>query len=172
MAVGESHGKPSCTNADEPRPVTGAAVEVVRDASTLEDAFALRRAVFVEEQGVPPEREVDEYEDEATHLIARDGDAVVGTARLRALDETTGKVERVAVREADRGDGWGRRLMDRTEALARERGFDRLVLHSQTAVEGFYETLGYRTTSDVFEDAGIPHVEMEKSLDPSDAERS
>lgn len=152
--------------------MTGADVAVVRDESSLEDAFAVRREVFVEEQGVPPEREVDDHEDEATHLLAETGDTAVGTARLRPLDETTAKVERVAVREPFRGEGWGRRLMDRVEALARERSFERIVLHSQTAVEGFYETLGYETTSDVFDDAGIPHVEMEKSLDPADAERS
>jgi len=49
--------------------------------------------------------------------------------------------------------------------LARERGVETIVLHSQTAVERFYERLGYETTSDVFEDAGIPHVEMEKPLE-------
>lgn len=145
--------------------MTGAAIEVVGDDGSLAEALAVRRAVFVDEQGVPPDREVDEYEDAATHLIARQGGEVVGTARLRALDDATGKVERVAVHQAYRGEGLGRRLMDRVETLARERGMGVLVLHSQTAVEGFYETLGYRTTSDVFEDAGIPHVEMEKSLE-------
>lgn len=145
--------------------MTSAAIRIVSDENSLDEALAVRREVFVEEQGVPPDREVDEYEDAATHLLARHGGTAIGTARLRALDETTGKVERVAVRQAHRGEGWGRRLMDRAETLARERGFDRLVLHSQTAVEGFYEALDYRTTSDVFEDAGIPHVEMGKSLE-------
>ena len=145
--------------------MTGATIRVVTDEHSRDDVFAVRREVFVEEQGVPPDREIDEYEDEATHLLAlRDG-TPVGTARLRALDETTGKVERVAVREAFRGEGLGRRLMDRVESLARERGFDSLVLHSQTQVEGFYEALDYRTTSDVFQDAGIPHVEMVKRLE-------
>lgn len=145
--------------------VTMAAIEVVDDGDSLDDALDVRRAVFVEEQGVPADREIDEYEDVAVHLIARHDGAAVGTARLRALDDGTGKVERVAVRQSHRGDGWGRRLMHRVEHLARERGFDSLALHGQTAVEGFYESLGYRTTSDVFEEAGIPHVEMEKSLD-------
>lgn len=152
--------------------MTGAVVEVVADERSLDEAFAVRREVFVQEQGVSPDREVDEHEDAATHLVARLDGTAIGTARLRALDEATGKVERVAVRQAHRGEGWGRRLVERVEVLAAERGFDSLVLHSQTAVEGFYEMLGYRTTSDVFEDAGIPHVEMEKSLERAHSERS
>lgn len=145
--------------------MSDADIEVVTDDRSFEEAVDVRRAVFVEEQGVPPERERDEYDDVATHLLLRRAGAAIGTARLREIDETTGKVERVAVREAHRGEGLGRQIMDRVERLARERGFDALVLHSQTAVEGFYEAIGYRTTSDVFEDAGIPHVEMEKSLE-------
>lgn len=145
--------------------MTGTVVEVAADERSLDEAFEVRREVFVQEQGVSPDREIDEHEDAATHLIARDDGTAIGTARLRALDDATGKVERVAVRQAYRGEGWGRRLMERVEVLAAERGFERLVLHSQTAVEGFYEMLGYRTTSGVFEDAGIPHVEMAKSIE-------
>lgn len=145
--------------------MTGSPIEVVADERSLDQAFAVREEVFVEGQGVPPERERDEYDDEATHLLASEDGTAVGTARLRRLDGDTAKVERVAVREQFRGEGWGRRLMDRVEAVANERDVEALVLHSQTVVEEFYEQLGYQTTSDVFEDAGIPHVEMEKSLE-------
>lgn len=142
----------------------GITIDVLDDDVGLDEAFAVRRAVFVEEQGVPPDRERDEYEDAATHLVARRDGTTVGAARMRPLDDTSVKIERVAVRESSRGQGVGRRLMHRTERLARDRGADTVVLHSQTSVEAFYETLGYETTSGVFEDAGIPHVEMEKSL--------
>jgi predicted GNAT family N-acyltransferase len=144
------------------------------------DAFEVRRAVFIEEQGVPREIEYDGRDEEAIHFVAYpddyggseadDEDAAsddaepVGAARLRERDDTTAKVERVAVRADARGEGWGRRLMDALEATAAGRGVETLVLHSQTHVEGFYLQLGYETTSDVFEEAGIPHVEMEKSL--------
>ncbi|RDZ56711.1 GNAT family N-acetyltransferase, partial [Haloferax sp. Atlit-12N] len=84
--------------------------------------------------------------------------------RLRESESAVGKVERVAVLESARGEGWGRRLMDALEAKARERGFDRLLLHGQTSAEGFYHELGYETTSDVCDEAGIPHVKMEKRL--------
>lgn len=144
--------------------MTSAGIELLPDDASLEEALAIRRAVFVEEQDVPEAIEYDDLDEDATHLLARDGDVPVGTARLRPRDRDALKVERVAVLPEHREEGWGRRLMETAEAVARDRRFDRIVLHGQTTVETFYHELGYRTTSDVFEEAGIPHVEMEKGL--------
>ncbi|WP_225334231.1 GNAT family N-acetyltransferase [Halomicrobium urmianum] len=140
-----------------------AGVERVDDES-LEPALSVRRAVFVEEQGVPEDRERDGRDAAAVHFLACEAGDPVGTARLRRVDDATGKVERVAVLPDHRGEGWGRRLMAAVEDEARRRGLDRLRLHAQTSVEGFYRALDYQTTSDVFEEAGIPHVEMETEL--------
>lgn len=129
-----------------------------------DDALGVRRRVFIKEQDVPEEIEMDDHDDEAIHFVAYDGGEPVGTARLRELDADTGKVERVAVVRPRRGEGWGRRLMARLEASAGERGLSKLTMHAQTHVEEFYRRLGYETVSDVFEQAGIPHVEMEKEL--------
>ena len=148
----------------------------VEDGGTLADAHAVRRAVFIEEQGVPEMVELDGLDDRASHVVAyvreetdeKTGEGVqadrpVGTARLRITDGVA-KPERVAVREEHRGAGLGRRLMDAIESIAREQGCDRASLHAQTSVEGFYHGLGYETTSGEFEQAGIPHVEMTKDL--------
>lgn len=145
--------------------MTAIVVDVVEGEAGFDEARPLRQQVFVEEQGVPPERERDEYDASATHLLTRSDGTVVGTARLRSLDDASAKVERVAVRQSRRDEGIGQRLMAHAERLAAERGADAVVLHSQTSVEEFYQNLGYETTSDVFEDAGIPHVEMEKDLE-------
>ena len=144
-----------------PPPMTERVVEVGYGSPGHADAVDVRRTVFVEGQGVPPSMEVDEYEPDCRHFVAYDGTEAVGAARLRPLDGAA-KVERVAVVGSRRGDGWGDSLMDAVEEAARDAGVDRLVLHAQTPVEGFYERRGYRTTSDVFEEAGIPHVEMER----------
>jgi predicted GNAT family N-acyltransferase len=134
--------------------------------ATLADAHAVRRAVFVEEQGVPAELELDGLDERASQFVAYDsGGRPVGTARLRTPKAKQGKPERVAVRDSHRGEGLGERLMAAVEAAAREQGCDRLVLHAQTTVEAFYEQLGYETASGVFEEAGIPHVRMEKELE-------
>lgn len=139
----------------------------VRRATTpteCDDALTVRYEVFVDEQGVPEHRELDGRDDEATHFVGYDDGAPVGAARLREYDETTGKVERVAVVGRYRGDGHGRELMDVVESTARDRGYESLLLHAQVPVIGFYERLGYEVTSETFDDAGIPHREMRKQL--------
>lgn len=132
----------------------------------METAFDVRHRVFVEGQGVPEARELDGRDDEATHFLARDGDTAVGTARLREYESSPGtaKVERVAVLEARRGEGWGVRLMDAVESHARDQGYERVLLHAQVPVVEFYERLGYGAHGEAFEDAGIPHREMTKPL--------
>ena len=145
-------------------------VRLAASREDREDALAVRRRVFVEEQGVPEDLEVDGRDDEAVHFVATDDGEPVGAARLRGVDAdavpdaTTGKVERVAVVPARRGEGIGREIMAELESTAAELGVETLVLHAQLPVEGFYLDLGYETTSDVFEEAGIDHVEMEKLL--------
>lgn len=134
-----------------------------------EDAFDVRNEVFVEEQGVPEDLEWDEWDDrpDTVHFVAYDEDGeAVGAARLRPKEDEPGvaKVERVAVHEARRGENWGRRLMAAVEDTARDEGYTKVFLHAQAPVEAFYHRLGYETVSDVFEEAGIPHVEMEKRL--------
>jgi len=141
-------------------------VRVSTDDPAFEDAMAVRIEVFVEEQGVPEEIERDEYEAESEHFVAyRDSEQTdaVGTTRLREKDGVA-KIERVAVLQSARGEDWGRKLMAAAEDHAREQGFDEALLHAQTQVQGFYETLGYRTVGDEFDEAGIAHVEMGKPL--------
>lgn len=133
---------------------------------TLEDAFAVRRAVFIREQDVDEEIEMDGRDEDAIHFVIVDAetDTPAGTARLRLPDGEYGKPERVAVRESYRGEGLGRRLMGLIESEARTQGCQRTTLHAQKRVVDFYRGLGYEVTSDEFEEAGIVHVEMEKEL--------
>lgn len=134
--------------------------------SDFEDAASeIRMAVFVEEQGVAADEELDGNDADAVQFLARDGDEPIGTARLRFPEPNVGKAERIAVRESARGDGVGAALMRGVEEAAREDGAAVVVLHAQTHVEGFYRRLGYETVSEEFEEAGIPHVEMRKPLD-------
>ena len=139
-------------------------VRRVETDDELADALAVRRTVFIEEQGVPEHLEVDGNDDSATHFVAYDGDRPVGAARLRPYDDSTAKVERVAVLEPERGAGIGRRLMDVVETAATHDGYESVVLHAQVPVVGFYERLGYEVIGEEFEDAGIPHREMRKGL--------
>lgn len=119
--------------------------------------------MFVAEQGVPEELEVDGLDPGCAHFLAHLDGAAVGTARLRVLGGKA-KIERVAVLADRRDAGIGRALMDAVEAHARGAGFATAVLNAQTRVAEFYERLGYRREGEVFLEANIPHVRMTKPL--------
>ncbi|MEU3478694.1 GNAT family N-acetyltransferase [Streptomyces sp. NPDC033754] len=149
----------------------------VREAVGPEDreaCFAVRREVFVEEQGVPQELEYDTYDTTAVHVLAvREDGLPLGTGRLLhgsdALgrtggDASVGSLGRLAVAKAARGLGVGAALVRGIEDAARERGLAAVDLHAQTHALGFYERLGYEAYGPEFPDAGIPHRSMRRAL--------
>jgi predicted GNAT family N-acyltransferase len=135
----------------------------------LDEAFRLRDAVFVHEQGVAPELEQDGRDAAAEHAVVVDDGRVMATARM--LIEGTGDdavaiVGRVAVVAAERGAGYGLAVMDVLERRAGELGLPLVELHAQVAVEGFYDRLGYVSVGERYLEAGIEHVTMRKELLP------
>jgi predicted GNAT family N-acyltransferase len=139
-------------------------VRPARDPPEVWAALALRRAVFVNEQGVPLDDELDGLDDDAVHLVAVQPDAaVVGTCRL-LRDGSSVKLGRLAVAPAARGRGLGGRLVFEAERVAREAGAARIVLAAQADAIGLYERLGYRAYGERFLDAGLEHRMMEKAL--------
>jgi predicted GNAT family N-acyltransferase len=130
----------------------------------LARCLALRREVFVEEQGVSIEEEMDAHDPACAHFLALAAGEAVGTARLRMTPDGRVKAERVAVRRPFRRAGVGRALMRALEDEARARGQRALVLNAQVAVVAFYERLGYRAEGPEFLEAGIPHRAMWKPL--------
>jgi predicted GNAT family N-acyltransferase len=139
-------------------------VRRVETDEEMADAMTVRREVFIEEQGVPENLEIDGKDEESVHFVAYEEGDAVGAARLREYDGTTAKVERVAVVESERETGLGQEIMAVVEDAARAEGYDSVLLHAQAPVIGFYERLGYEITSEEFEEAGIPHREMRKAL--------
>jgi predicted GNAT family N-acyltransferase len=138
-------------------------VERVDTEAAYEDALGVRYDVFVDEQGVPEDLEVDEHEESATHFVGYDAGEPVAAARLREYEPGVGKVERVAVRRSERGEGFGAAVMDAVEEAAAEE-FDELYLHAQLHVEGFYADRGYERDGEEFTEAGIEHVAMRKPV--------
>ncbi|MGM7700966.1 GNAT family N-acetyltransferase [Pseudalkalibacillus sp. Hm43] len=138
-------------------------VEVVTDDSKMKDAFSIRSTVFIEEQNVPEEEEIDQYEKDCTHFVVYDDSTPIGAGRIRYVDDYA-KIERVCVLKEYRGTGAGKLLMENMEQEAIQQNVHKFVLHSQTHAEPFYTTIGYQTNSDIFMDAGIPHVAMEKVI--------
>ena len=135
--------------------------KIVTTEHELQQAFAVRNAVFVQEQQVPQELEWDEYETIALHVIGTVGEKVVATGRLRFFDAYT-KIERVAVLKPYRRQGIGTSLMQFLMKESGKRGKNTFMAHVQVAVREFYEQLGFTQISDMFMEAGIEHIKMER----------
>ena len=125
---------------------------------------AVRLRVFVQEQGVPETEEYDELDAVADHAIALADGAAVATGRL--IDEEPGvaRIGRMAVDRAWRRRGIGGRVLAYLEVEARSTGCRESVLHAQRYVEGFYARHGYRPEGAPFDEAGIEHITMRKTL--------
>src|SRR5690606_324247 len=139
-------------------------IVIAKDKKTLEDAFKVRKVVFVDEQKVPPEEEIDQYEDESVHFVVyNDNDEPIGAGRLRNLDGA-GKIERICVLADYRNCGIGKKLMEKSMQYAKDHGYEKVKLNSQSHAIPFYEKLGFFITSEEFFEAGIPHRTMDKML--------
>jgi predicted GNAT family N-acyltransferase len=137
----------------------------VRSPERLEQAFAIRRAVFVQEQGVSEALEIDGHDEEAQHLLALQDGGPVGTLRLRWVDNgRVAKIERVAVLLRARGAKVGQRLVEAALALAKAAGAEGARLYAQTSVQEFYARLGFIACGAEFIEDGIPHVAMRLSF--------
>ncbi|MEC2018587.1 GNAT family N-acetyltransferase [Bacillus velezensis] len=135
---------------------------IAKTEKQLNDAFFVRKEVFVKEQHVPEEEEIDQFEDTSEHIVIYDGGQPVGAGRWRMKDGH-GKLERICVMKSHRSLGVGAVIMQALEKAAAVKGADSFLLHAQTQAVPFYEKQGYRVTSgEEFLDAGIPHLEMIK----------
>ncbi|WP_309094031.1 GNAT family N-acetyltransferase [Streptomyces sp.] len=152
----------------------GYAVRVAEDPADREACFAVRKEVFVGEQGVPEDLEYDAYDAGAVHVLAIREDGVpLGTGRLlvgeaavaqTGADPSVGSLGRLAVAAHARGLGVGLALVRAIEDVARARGLAAVDLHAQTHALGFYERLGYVAHGPEYLEAGIPHQGMRRSL--------
>lgn len=129
-----------------------------------EQAYALRRAVFIEEQRVPLDLERDALDEIAIHVVALEDGRCVGTGRLVAQEGGVGRVGRMAVAADRRRAGVGDAVLAALEAEARAAGLRVVELHAQAYVERFYLRNGYSPEGPNFEEAGIEHVVMRKRL--------
>lgn len=139
-------------------------VKVVTSEEDQQLAFHVRMKVFVEEQGVPRHLELDEFDQEAIHFILLKNGECIGAARLREIEPSFGKIERVCILKEFRGQRLGASIMKFIETYAVENDWKKLKLNAQVYAIPFYEKLGYTVTSPEFLDAYIPHRAMEKSI--------
>jgi predicted GNAT family N-acyltransferase len=120
----------------------------------------IRYQVFVDEQKVPIELEIDDDDPLAAHILCIVDGQPVGTGRI-LLD---GHIGRLAVLQANRKQGYGNKILEHLELIAQENELTEVFLNAQVTAIPFYEKRGYMIISDVFGDAGIPHQTMRKTL--------
>jgi predicted GNAT family N-acyltransferase len=125
----------------------------------LKQAMRIRIRVFVREQGVPEEIELDDEDKRALHLLASFGGSAVGTARI-VMRAGQAKIGRMAVLKSYRRKKVGKNLLRRAVITAKKQGARKIYLHAQVAVLGFYESAGFRCVGPVFDEAGIAHRKM------------
>lgn len=138
-------------------------IKIVETDAQRKDAYFVRNTVFVDEQNVPAELEIDELEEEAIHFVGYEKNEPVAASRLRLVEEY-GKLERICVLKGYRGLSFGKQIIQEMERIITEKGFKKAKLNAQVQAEEFYGSLGYKTISGEFMDAGIPHVTMTKQL--------
>lgn len=126
----------------------------------LKKYYALRVEVFVEEQGVSMEEELDAQDGVATPVVLIEQNQVIACGRM-LREEDTCHLGRIAVKKSYRNQGYGKALCSYMIFLAKQKGFRRVMLHAQLSAVGFYEKLGFQSYGDVFLDAGIKHIAMQ-----------
>ncbi len=139
-------------------------IQIVQTPEEKQHAFSIRYTVFVEEQRVPEDIEMDTHDETAIHFVVYTEDhQPIAASRVRFIDQL-GKLERICVLQAFRGASIGSALIKKMEETIIKHGFSYAKLHAQTHAISFYERLGYHVTSAPFMDAGIAHVAMGKKI--------
>lgn len=139
---------------------------IIKNAITEEEinqAYHIRTIVFVNEQGVSMDEEIDEFDQDAIHFVGYSKDKPIAASRLRYL-KNYGKLERICIIQEERGKSYGTQMIKKMEDTVLKEGYSQTILNAQTLAVPFYEQQGYHVISDEFLDAGIPHVTMKKQF--------
>ena len=133
-------------------------IKLAETSEELKQILDIRKIVFIEEQKVPKEVEIDEYEKEATYFIAYLKSEPVGCARIRYKDFA--KLERIAVVKKYRKQGIGTKITNYLIDYCHKKNIYDIHINSQLYVVDFYEKIGFKKVGEIFYEAGIKHVEM------------
>ena len=135
--------------------------KLVTNDEELRGALEVRRQVFVQEQGVSEDLEYDGHDGEALHMVVKDGNRVIGTARVRFPTTNQAKIERMAVLRPFRRRGIGSNIISFLKEELKSRQIEHVILYAQCVATVFYKSCGFEETGLPFWDAGIKHIEMQ-----------
>jgi predicted GNAT family N-acyltransferase len=139
-------------------------VIAIESPADMQRAYAIRRRVFIEEQNVPEEIELDADDEHAFHALAILDGVAIGCGRMLDHGDSEVKIGRMAVLQEFRKTGVGAHILRFLIDRARARGLRKAILHAQLTAEGFYLREGFKPAGGVFDEAGIAHRKMERDL--------
>ena len=142
-------------------------IHMVKNQQDLDQCFAIRRAVFIEEDGIPPEEEYDAHDrlgGDCDHFLVMLDGMAAGTLRCLHLDSHTVQIQRVCVLRRFRKLGLGRQALEYVHAFYRGTQVRRFEMNAKCVARAFYEKLGYTAYGEVFLDADMPHIAMYREI--------
>lgn len=144
--------------------MTAIIIKTVNYLTEIKNIKNIRKQVFQLEQGINEQLEFDGLDATAIHLLAYLENQPVGTARIRKLDETTAKIERLSVLPTARKRGVGKQLMTKAIDLITQQNYHKIIIHSQEYIKSLHQKLGFEQIGNTFDEANIPHVKMIKKI--------
>ena len=130
----------------------------------LQEAFEVRRQVFVREQGISEDLVFDGHDRKSLHMVVKDGERVIGTARVQFLADNQAKLERMAILKRYRRKGIGKEMLLFLDTIWKDKQVQQVIIHAQLEVVPFYKLCGFDELSLPFQEAGIKHIKMRKRL--------
>jgi len=138
--------------------------KLVTGGVELQEAFEVRRQVFSREQGISEDLVFDGHDREALHMVVKDGERVIGTARVQFLTDNQAKLERMAILERYRCKGIGKEMLLFWDAVWKDKQVQQVIIHAQLEVVPFYKLYGFDELGLPFQEAGIKHIKMRKQV--------
>lgn len=142
-------------------------IKVIETNEDLKKALNIRRTVFINEMGVNESIELDEFDtldSQCKHILVLYNKKPVGTARCNLISDSELKVQRFCFLPEYRNVGFGKLLLEFIEKEFSQIGYNYFFLEAKFSVHEFYEKCGYKKVSDVFIEANVPHIKMEKYI--------
>ena len=130
----------------------------------LQEAFEVRRQVFVREQGISEDLVFDGHDREALHVVVKDVESAIGSARVRFLGDNQAKLERMAVSKHYRRKGIGREMLLFLDTVWKDKQVQQVIIHAQLEIVPFYKLCGFDELGSPFWEAGIKHMKMRKQI--------
>ena len=130
----------------------------------LQEAFEVRRQVFVREHSISEDLVFDGHDRKALHIVVKDGERVIGSARVKFLADNQAKLERMAVLKHYRHKGIGKEMLLFLDTVWKDKQVQQVIIHAQLEVVPFYKLCGFDELGLPFQEAGIKHIKMRKQI--------